>query len=140
MGEKNSGRPRPRWTTLRSGEITLAMGAAMASGLGVGLSALAVDTAWLSPPPVELATVAGARVLLGSVTGSLITVAVFGLWMRTALPAGGVVHLRSRIGEFVTPPLPGCARLFHQGQLRSHCRGGQPRQHPEVRTWASRLP
>lgn len=85
MGERNQGRPRARWTSLRMGEITLAMVVAMVTGLGVGLAALAVDRAWLSPPPIELGSIAGARVLLGSVSSGLITVAVFGLWMRTVV-------------------------------------------------------
>lgn len=96
MKEVNRGRPRPRWTTLRVGEIAMAMGAAMAAGLGVGLAALAVDTAWLWPPPVELGTVAGARVLLGSVTSGLITVAVFGLWMRTVVVGFMSAHFSPR--------------------------------------------
>ncbi|MFL1467564.1 hypothetical protein [Marinobacter sp. HN1S83] len=54
MGATNRGRPRPRWTILRLGEITVAMSVAMAAGMGVGLAALAVDTAWLWPPPVGL--------------------------------------------------------------------------------------
>ncbi|WP_019627363.1 DUF2254 family protein [Thioalkalivibrio sp. AKL10] len=96
MGETNRGRPRPRWATLRLGEITVAMGMAMAAGLGVGLAALAVDTAWLWPPPVELGTVGSARVLLGSVTGGLITVAVFGLWMRTVVVGLMAAHFSPR--------------------------------------------
>lgn len=96
MGETNRGRPRPRWTNLRLGEITVAMSVAMAAGLGVGLAAVAVDTAWLWPPPVELGTVAGARVLLGSVTGGLITVAVFGLWMRTVVVGLMAAHFSPR--------------------------------------------
>ncbi|WP_026289179.1 DUF2254 family protein [Thioalkalivibrio sp. ALMg11] len=96
MGETNRGRPRPRWATLRLGEITVAMGMAMVGGLGVGLAALAVDAAWLWPPPVELGTVGSARVLLGSVTGGLITVAVFGLWMRTVVVGLMAAHFSPR--------------------------------------------
>lgn len=96
MGETNRGRRRPRWTTLRVGKVTVAMGVAMGAGLGVGLAALAVDTAWLWPPPVELGTIAGARVLLGSVTGGLITVAVFGLWMRTVVVGLMAAHFSPR--------------------------------------------
>ncbi|GGC79018.1 DUF2254 family protein [Marinobacter halophilus] len=78
------------------GEITVAMVAAIAVGLGVGLAVLAVDTEWLSPPPIELGTVAGARVLLGSVIGGLITVAVFGLWMRTVVIGLMAAHFSPR--------------------------------------------
>lgn len=85
MGEMNRGRPRPRLTTLRVGEITMAMVVATAAGLGVGLAVMAVDMAWLWPPPVELGTIAGVRVLLGAVISGVITVAVFGLWMRTVV-------------------------------------------------------
>jgi uncharacterized membrane protein len=67
------------------GEVTVAIGVALVAGVGVGLAALAVDMAWFWPPPVELGTVAGARILLGAVTSGLITVAVFGLWMRTVV-------------------------------------------------------
>ncbi|WP_211285786.1 DUF2254 family protein [Marinobacter guineae] len=74
----------------------MAMGVAMAAGLGVGLAALAVDTAWFWPPPVELGTIAGARVLLGSVTSGLITVAVFGLWMRTVVVGLMAAHFSPR--------------------------------------------
>ncbi len=85
MGKTNRSRPQPRGATLRLGEITKAMVVATAAGVGVGLAALAVDMAWLWPPPVELGTVAGARVLLGAAISGLITVAVFGLWMRTVV-------------------------------------------------------
>lgn len=81
MGQSN--RSRPRGASLRIGKITVSMGVAMAAGLCVGVAALAVDTELFWPPPVELGTVADARVLLGAVIGGLITVAVFGLWMRT---------------------------------------------------------
>ncbi len=96
MTQTSRGRPRARLTTLRMGEITMAMGVAMAAGLGVGLAALAVDTAWFWPPPVELGTIAGARVLLGSVTSGLITVAVFGLWMRTVVVGLMAAHFSPR--------------------------------------------
>lgn len=96
MAKTNRGRPRPRWTSLRLGEITVAMSVAMAAGLGVGLAALAVDTSWLWPPPVELGTVADARILLGSVTSGLITVAVFGLWMRTVVVGLMAAHFSPR--------------------------------------------
>ncbi len=83
MGQENRGISQRRGATLRVGEITVAMGVAIAAGLGVGLTTMAVDTMWLWPPPVELGTVGGARILLGSVISGLITVAVFGLWVRT---------------------------------------------------------
>lgn len=69
---------------------------ATATGLGVGLAALAVDSTWLSPPPIELGSIAGAQVLLGSVTGGLITVAVFGLWMRTVVVGLMAAHFSPR--------------------------------------------
>jgi len=74
------------------------MGVAMVVGLGLGFSrALAVDTMWLWPPPVELGgNVEGARVLLGSVTAGLITVAVFGLWMRTVVVGLMASHFSPR--------------------------------------------
>lgn len=96
MGETNRGRPRPRLTNLRLGEITAAMAVAMGAGLVMGLAALAVDTALLWPPPVALGTVADARVLLGSVIGGLLTVAVFGLWMRTVVVGLMAAHFSPR--------------------------------------------
>ncbi len=85
MQQTNRARRRPRGTTLRVGELTAAMAMAAAVGLGVGLAAVAVDAAWLRPPPIELGTVASVRVLLGAVTGGLITIAVFSMWMRTVV-------------------------------------------------------
>ncbi|NYS62027.1 DUF2254 family protein [Vreelandella salicampi] len=96
MSETTRGRPRPRLTNLRLGEITMAMGVAMIAGLGVGLAALAVDITWLWPPPVDLGTVVDARVLLGAVTSGLITVAVFGLWMRTVVVGLMAAHFSPR--------------------------------------------
>ncbi len=96
MGKTSRGSPRHRRTSLRLMEITVAMGLAIAAGTGTGLAALAVDTMWLWPPPIELGTVAGARVLLGSVTGGLITVAVFGLWMRTVVVGLMAAHFSPR--------------------------------------------
>lgn len=96
MAVKKRGMPRPRWATLRVGGIAVAMGVAMVVGLGLGLAALAVDTMWLWPPPVELGNVEGARVLLGSVTAGLITVAVFGLWMRTVVVGLMASHFSPR--------------------------------------------
>ncbi|GGD54475.1 DUF2254 family protein [Lacimicrobium alkaliphilum] len=85
MEETNRGISHQRGATLRLGEITVAMSVAIATGLGVGMAALAMDAVWLSPPPLEIGTVEGARILLGSVTGGVITVAVFGLWVRTVV-------------------------------------------------------
>lgn len=96
MVEMNRGRPRSRLTSLRLGEITRAMSVAMVAGLGVGLAALAVDTELLWPPPVQLGTVADARVLLGAVISGLITVAVFGLWMRTVVVGLMAAHFSPR--------------------------------------------
>lgn len=96
MGQINRGRPKPRWTSLRLAEITVSMVVAMTAGLCVGVAALAVDTKWLWPPPVELGTVADARVLLGAVTSGLITVAVFGLWMRTVVVGLMAAHFSPR--------------------------------------------
>ncbi len=96
MAKTKRRRPKARWTTLRLGEITLAMGVAMAAGVGLGLAALAIDLEWFWPPPVELGTVAGVRVLLGSVIGGLITVAVFGLWMRTVVVGMMASHFSPR--------------------------------------------
>lgn len=96
MKNTNRSRPRVYRTTLHIGEIALAMGVAMVAGLGVGVAALAVDTEWLWPPPVELGTVADARILLGSVIGGLITVAVFGLWMRTVVVGLMAAHFSPR--------------------------------------------
>ncbi len=96
MGHTNRSRRRPRWTPLRMGKITVAMGVGMAVGTAVGLAALAVDTGWLWPPPVVLGNVEGARVVLGSVTGGLITVAVFGLWMRTVVVGVMASHFSPR--------------------------------------------
>lgn len=96
MAKTKRRRPKARWTTLRLGEITLAMSLAMATGVGVGLAALAIDLRWFWPSPVELGTVAGARVLLGSVIGGLITVAVFGLWMRTVVVGMMASHFSPR--------------------------------------------
>ncbi|MFN2361132.1 MAG: DUF2254 family protein [Marinobacter sp.] len=96
MKKMNRSQPRVHRTTLRIGHITLTMGVAMVTGLGVGLAALAVDTEWLWPPPVELGTVADARILLGSVIGGLITVAVFGLWMRTVVVGMMASHFSPR--------------------------------------------
>ncbi|MCL7945406.1 DUF2254 family protein [Marinobacter sp. ATCH36] len=96
MKKTNRSQPRVHRTTLRIGHITLAMGVAMVTGLGIGLAALAVDTQWLWPPPVELGTVADARILLGSVIGGLITVAVFGLWMRTVVVGMMASHFSPR--------------------------------------------
>jgi len=72
------------------------MGVGMTTGVCVGLAALAVDTAWLWPPPVVLGNVNGARVVLGSVAGGLITVAVFGLWMRTVVVGLMAAHFSPR--------------------------------------------
>lgn len=83
MTKNSRSLPRKRGATLRIREITVAMGVAMATGLGLGLTALAVDSAWLSPPLIELGSAEGARALLGSVIAGLLTVAVFGLWVRT---------------------------------------------------------
>lgn len=96
MAKTNHRSPRPRWTSLRLGEITFSMCVATAAGVGVGLSALALDREWLWPPPVDVGTVAGVRVLLGSVTGGLITVAVFGLWMRTVVVGMMASHFSPR--------------------------------------------
>jgi uncharacterized membrane protein len=85
MQETTRARRRPRGTTLRIGELSAAMGVAAAIGLAVGMAAVAADAAWLRPPPVELGTVESVRVLLSAVTGGLITVAVFSLWMRTVV-------------------------------------------------------
>ena len=85
MQETNRAKRRPRGTALRVGELTAAMGVATAVGLVMGLTAVAIDGTWLRPPPIELGTVQSVRVLLGSVTGGLITVAVFSLWMRTVV-------------------------------------------------------
>ncbi len=96
MAKNKRRRPRARWTTLRLGEITLAMSLAMAWGVGLGLAALAVDLEWFWPPPIQLGTVAGARVLLGAVSGGLITVAVFSLWMRTVVVGMMASHFSPR--------------------------------------------
>ena len=85
MQETNRAKRRPRGTTLRVGELTAAMGVAAAVGLAMGLTAVAIDGTWLRPPPIGLGTVQSVRVLLGSVIGGLITVAVFSLWMRTVV-------------------------------------------------------
>jgi uncharacterized membrane protein len=85
MQETNRATRRPRGSTLRVGELTASMAVAAAIGLATGLAAVAVDEAWLRPPPIELGTVQSVRVLLGAVTGGLITVAVFSLWMRTVV-------------------------------------------------------
>ncbi len=96
MGIKKLGMPWPRWRTLRVGEIAMSMGVALVAGLCLGLAAMAVDTTWLSPPPVRLGTVEGARVLLGSLTAGMITVAVFGLWMRTVVVGLMAAHFSPR--------------------------------------------
>lgn len=96
MRQTNLSRPQSRWTALRVDEATVVICVAMAVGLGVGLAALAVDTAWLWPPPVEFGTVAAARVLMGSVASGLITVAVFGLWMRTVVVGIMAAHFSPR--------------------------------------------
>ncbi|MEX2333033.1 MAG: DUF2254 family protein, partial [Pseudohongiella sp.] len=96
MRQTNLGRPQSRWTSLRLSEITAAIGVAIVAGLGVGLAALAVDAAWLSPPPIELGTVAAARIVMGSVISGLITVAVFGLWMRTVVVGIMAAHFSPR--------------------------------------------
>lgn len=96
MDARNRGRVRPGWAALRVGAITVAMGVAMAAGLGVGVAAFAVDAVWLSPPPLNLGTVEGVRILLGAVTGGLITVAVFGLWMRTVVVGLMAAHFSPR--------------------------------------------
>lgn len=96
MAKTNRRRPRQQSATLRLGEIILAMTVASGAGVCVGLAALVVDTEWLSPPPIELGTVAGVRVLLGSVIGGLITVAVFGLWMRTVVVGMMASHFSPR--------------------------------------------
>lgn len=96
MRQRYFSKPKPRWTSLHVVEITVALGIAIIVGLGVGLSALAVDTKWLWPPPVDLGNVAGARVLMGSVTSGLITVAVFGLWMRTVVVGLMAAHFSPR--------------------------------------------
>jgi uncharacterized membrane protein len=85
MQETKRATRRPRGTTLRVGELTASMVVAATIGLAVGLTAVAADDAWLRPPPIELGTVESVRVLLGAVTGGLITVAVFSLWMRTVV-------------------------------------------------------
>jgi len=72
------------------------MSIAMAVGLGVGLVALALDASFLSPPPVMLGTIADARILLGAVISGLITVAVFGLWMRTVVVGMMAAHFSPR--------------------------------------------
>ena len=96
MGDTNRGGSRRRWTVLRMGELAAALGVAIVVGLGVGLAALAVDAAWLWPPPLTLGNVEGARILLGSVSGGLITVAVFGLWMRTVVVGVMAAHFSPR--------------------------------------------
>ena len=96
MGQTNRARRRPHGTTLRVGELATAMALAAGAGLAVGLVATAVDTAWLQPPPVELGTVESARVLLGALTGGLITVAVFSLWMRTVVVGFMAAHFSPR--------------------------------------------
>ncbi|QNI02789.1 DUF2254 domain-containing protein [Halomonas sp. SH5A2] len=94
--KKNHNRQRAPLSTLRIGKISMAMGIAMAIGLCVGLAALTVDATFLSPPPIELGTVADARVLLGAVISGLITVAVFGLWMRTVVVGMMAAHFSPR--------------------------------------------
>lgn len=96
MAKTKRRRPKARWTSLRLGEITLAMSLAMAAGVGLGLAALAIDVEWFWPPPIELGTVAAARVLLGSVSSGLITVAVFSLWMRTVVVGMMASHFSPR--------------------------------------------
>lgn len=96
MKKRHFDKTQPRLTSLHLGKITLAMGVALAIGLGVGLAAMTVDMMWLSPPPVELGNIAGARVLMGSVLGGLITVAVFGLWMRTVVVGLMAAHFSPR--------------------------------------------
>ncbi|CAM3964702.1 DUF2254 domain-containing protein [Vreelandella rituensis] len=96
MKKRHFGKTPPRLTSLHLGKITLAMGVALAIGLGLGLAVMAVDTIWLSSPPVELGNVAGARVLMGSVLSGLITVAVFGLWMRTVVVGLMASHFSPR--------------------------------------------
>lgn len=96
MRQMHRGRRRPRRTPLRVGGITVAMGIGMVAGAAAGLAALAVDTAWLWPPPIELGNVQGTRILLGSIAGGLITVAVFGLWMRTVVVGVMASHFSPR--------------------------------------------
>lgn len=96
MKETNRSRARRHSTSLRLREIAVSMSLAMVAGLALGLAALAVDTAWLWPPPVTLGTVADARVLLGAVASGLITVAVFGLWMRTVVVGLMAAHFSPR--------------------------------------------
>ncbi len=96
MKERNLSRSRPQLTSLRLGKITVAMAVAMLAGLGLGLAAMAVDTMWLSPPPVVLGTVEASRVMMGSVIAGLITVGVFGLWMRTVVVGLMAAHFSPR--------------------------------------------
>lgn len=90
------GGPRRHSTTLRLSEISVAMVKAIVIGVSLGLGAMAVDEWWMSPPPIELGNVAGVRVLLGAVAGGLITVAVFGLWMRTVVVGLMAAHFSPR--------------------------------------------
>ena len=83
MRETDRGMARKRGAKLRVAEISLTMSVAIAAGLGVGLAAMTIDELWLWPPPIDLGTVESARVLLGSITAGVLTIAVFGLWVRT---------------------------------------------------------
>lgn len=85
MEADEQGSARPRGTSLRVGELALAMVAAGAGGAALGLAVVAVDTLWLDPPPVEIGSLESVRTMLGSIIGGLITVAVFSLWMRTVV-------------------------------------------------------
>lgn len=76
---------RPHGTSLRVGELAATMAVAAAIGCLAALGALAVDRAWLTPPPIELAEGQSIRTLLSGVVGGLITIAVFSLWMRTVV-------------------------------------------------------
>ncbi|NMT63873.1 DUF2254 family protein [Marinobacter orientalis] len=96
MRQMTHRRPRRRRISSRIGEITLAMFGAMAAGLVVGLAVLTVDTKLLWPPPFKLGTIADARVVLGAVISGLITVAVFGLWMRTVVVGLMAAHFSPR--------------------------------------------
>lgn len=96
VGRKHLVRFWPRWASLRVAEITVAMGLALVIGLGVGIAAIAVDATWLWPPPIILGNVDSARVLLGSLTAGVITVAVFGLWMRTVVVGLMAAHFSPR--------------------------------------------
>lgn len=84
MDTRGPGSSRPPGTSLQLGTLVAAMAVAAGGGLTLGLAVVAVDAAWLTPPPVELG-LQNVRMLLGAVLGGLITVAVFSLWMRTVV-------------------------------------------------------